>query len=63
MEYPEEIFVVEGRLYDAAFDRWFEAGGYVSRPSGEVHGPFKTDIGCVVLEMSYPSQSVKGTAT
>ncbi len=31
-EYPEEILVIEGKLYDAAFDTWFEVGGYASRP-------------------------------
>jgi hypothetical protein len=56
--YPEEIFIVSGRLYDAAFDRWLETGDYASRPPGEVHGPFRTDCGCVVLEMSYPGQAV-----
>jgi quercetin dioxygenase-like cupin family protein len=63
-DYPEEILIIEGRLYDAAFDRWLEAGDYASRPPGEVHGPFQTDSGCVVLEMSFPSQSVaRGNAT
>lgn len=57
-DYPEEITIIEGRLYDAAFDRWLEVGDYASRPPGEVHGPFKTESGCVVLEMSFPSQSV-----
>ena len=57
-DYPEEIMIIEGRLYDAAFDRWLEAGDYASRPPGEVHGPFRTDSGCVVLEMSFPGQSV-----
>jgi len=56
--YPEEVFIIEGRLYDAAFDKWLEAGDYASRPPGEVHGPFKTDVGCLVLEVSYPSQSI-----
>ena len=55
--YPEEILIIEGRLYDFAFDRWLEIGDYASRPPGEIHGPFKTDIGCLVLEVSYPSQS------
>ena len=54
--YPEEIMIIQGRLYDAAFDKWLEVGDYASRPPGEVHGPFKTVSGCVVLEMSYPSQ-------
>jgi hypothetical protein len=52
--YPEEVFIVSGRLYDGAFDRWLEAGHYASRPAGELHGPFKTDVGCVVLELSFP---------
>ncbi len=56
--YPEEIMIIEGRLYDVAFDRWLEAGDYASRPPGEVHGPFKSYDGCVVLEMSFPSQAV-----
>ena len=54
----EEIMIIHGRLYDAAFDKWLELGDYASRPPGELHGPFKTDGGCVVLEMSFPSQMV-----
>jgi len=50
--------ILQGRLYDAAFDKWLEIGDYASRRPGEVHGPFKTDGGCVVLEMSFPSQVV-----
>ena len=57
-EYPEEIMIIKGRLYDEAFDKWLEAGDYASRPPGEVHGPFIAEEECVVLEMSYPSQSV-----
>ena len=55
-DYPEEVFVVSGRLYDAAFDTWLEVGHYASRPPGEVHGPFRTDSGCVVLEVSFPNR-------
>ncbi len=55
--YPEEVFIVSGRLHDAAFGRWLEAGDYASRPPGELHGPFKTDAGCVVLEISFPNRS------
>ena len=54
--YPEEIFIVSGRLYDQAFNMWLEAGHYASRPPGEIHGPFKTDVGCVVLELSFPDR-------
>ena len=55
--YPEEIFVISGRLYDEAFDMWLEPGYYASRPPGEVHGPFLADGEVVILEVSYPSQS------
>jgi hypothetical protein len=54
--YPEEVFIVSGRLYDHAFGLWLETGYYASRPPGEIHGPFKTDVGCVVLEISFPSR-------
>jgi len=57
-EYPEEIYIVSGRLYDEAFDVWLEAGHYASRPPGEVHGPFKCEQECLVLEVSYPSQAI-----
>jgi len=54
--YPEEVFIVSGRLYDQAFEMWLETGHYASRPPGEIHGPFKTDIGCLVLEVSFPNK-------
>lgn len=57
-DYPEEIMIIKGRLYDEAFAKWLETGSYASRPPGELHGPFVADEECIVLEMSYPSQSV-----
>jgi hypothetical protein len=56
--YPEEVYIISGRLFDAAFDVWLEAGDYASRPSGEVHGPFICEQECVVLEISFPSKSI-----
>ena len=58
--YPEEVFIVSGRLYDQAFELWLEAGHYASRPPGEEHGPFKTDVGCLVLELSFPQRASSG---
>jgi hypothetical protein len=55
-DYPEEVFIVSGSLYDEAFDLWLEAGHYASRPPGEVHGPFRTEEGCLVLEVSFPNR-------
>jgi hypothetical protein len=56
--YPEEIYIISGRLYDAAFDQWLEAGHFASRPPGEVHGPFICEKECLVMEVSFPSQSI-----
>jgi len=58
-DYPEEIFIVSGRVYDKAFEQWLEAGTYASRPPGEVHGPFVADGDVLIMEMSCPSQSIK----
>ncbi|MCF6212241.1 MAG: cupin domain-containing protein [Gammaproteobacteria bacterium] len=56
-DFLEEIMIIKGRLYDEAFDKWLELGDYASRPPGEVHGPFVAEKECIVLEISYPSQS------
>ncbi len=53
-EYPEEVFIVSGRIYDHASVCGWKTGHYASRPPGEIHGPFKTDVGCVVLKLSFP---------
>lgn len=58
-DYPEEIFVISGRLYDNAFEQWLETGHYASRPPGEIHGPFLAETEVIILEMSYPSQSIE----
>jgi hypothetical protein len=56
--YPEEVFIVSGKLYDHTFKMWLETGHYASRIPGEVHGPFTTDVGCVVLEVSFPQRAI-----
>ena len=58
-DYPEEIYIISGRLYDEAFGVWLEAGHFASRPPGEKHGPFICTQECLVLEISYPSRSAK----
>jgi len=57
-DYPEEIYIISGKLYDIAFDLWLEAGHFASRPPHEVHGPFICEEDCLVLEVSFPSQAV-----
>lgn len=56
-EYPEEIYIISGRLYDEAVGIWLEAGHYASRPPGEVHGPFICEVQTLVLEISCPGDS------
>lgn len=56
--YPEEIYIISGRLFDVAFNVWLEVGDYASRPPFEVHGPFICEQECLVLEISYPSQAI-----
>ena len=59
--FPEEIFIVAGRLFDGAFGLWLESGHYASRPPGEVHGPSRTDgAGCLVLDVSSPQRGGEG---
>ncbi|MEJ2764946.1 hypothetical protein VV869_13390 [Photobacterium sp. MCCC 1A19761] len=53
-DFPEEVFVVSGRLYDQANERWLEQGDYASRMPGEIHGPFLCEQECIVLEISSP---------
>lgn len=57
--YPEEVLVLSGDLYDAAFDLTLTGGHYACRPPGERHGPFRSREGCLVLEIAYPEQSVQ----
>lgn len=56
-DYQEEIFIVDGELYDVVQDKHLSKGDYACRPPGEVHGPFQTKTGCLVLEVSYPNAS------
>ena len=38
--------------------KWLDSEEYASRPPGEVHGPFKADQECIIIEVSYPSQAI-----
>jgi hypothetical protein len=60
-DYPEEIFIVSGRLYDIAFEQWLEAGHFASRPPDEIHDLFICEEECLVMEVSFPSQGISST--
>lgn len=35
-DYPEEILIVSGRLYDQAFDTWLETGHKINHASAQI---------------------------
>jgi len=57
-DYWEEVYLIEGDLTvgNDAQGRGgepFAPGTYACRPPGAVHGPFKSDAGCLLLEIHY----------
>ena len=57
-DYWEEVFLVVGDLTvgnDAYGNggEGFQAGTYACRPPGAVHGPFRSQGGCLLMEIHY----------
>jgi hypothetical protein len=57
-DYWEEVYLIAGDLTvgnDAAGHggEGFAAGTYACRPPGAMHGPFKSEGGCLLLEIHY----------
>ena len=57
-EYWEEVFLVSGDLTVGNDDKGNGGTGYppftyACRPPGALHGPFRSDKGCILLEMHY----------
>ncbi len=57
-DYWEEIYLIEGDLIvgndaDGKGGQSFLAGTYACRPPGTAHGPFKSQRGCLLLEIHY----------
>ncbi|HEX3954904.1 MAG TPA: cupin domain-containing protein [Stellaceae bacterium] len=57
-DYWEEVYLIEGDLTvgndaDGEGGQSFTAGTYACRPPGAVHGPFKSNGGCLLLEMHF----------
>ena len=57
-EYWEEVYVVSGDLTVGNDEQGrngesFLANTYACRPPGAWHGPFKSETGCVLLEIHY----------
>ncbi len=57
-EYWEEVFLVSGDLFVGSDEKGrggerFEPHTYACRPPGVYHGPFRSDAGCLLLEIHY----------
>ena len=57
-EYWEEVFLVQGDLTVGNDDKGkggeaFPPFTYACRPPGAFHGPFKSEKGCILLEIHY----------
>lgn len=50
-DYWEEVYLIEG--YIEVGGEGCSAAAYVCRPPGTPHGPFKSDDGCLFLEVQY----------
>ncbi len=52
-EWAEEVYLLEGDHHDLTLGRTFHAGSFASRPPAMPHGPYRTENGCVMLEIRY----------
>jgi ChrR Cupin-like domain len=57
-DYWEEVFLVSGDLTVGSDEngkggQTFHPHTYACRPPGAIHGPFKSEKGCLLLEMHY----------
>lgn len=55
LEHPfwEEIFVLEGHVFDLGSDTLYTKGAYGLRPPGTPHGPYRIELGATVLEITW----------
>lgn len=63
-DYWEEVYLLEGDLAVGSDAKGqggesFGAPTYACRPPGAVHGPFKSESGCMLLEIHYYDESKK----
>ena len=63
-DYWEEVYLLSGDLTvgndaDGKGGTSFKPGTYACRPPGAYHGPFKSENGCMLLEIHYYDESKK----
>jgi hypothetical protein len=52
-DFWEEVWILQGELYDIGKEQNFTAGMYACRPPGMPHGPYRVPRGCMTLEIRY----------
>uniref|UniRef100_A0A7S2X6J2 ChrR-like cupin domain-containing protein n=1 Tax=Lotharella oceanica TaxID=641309 RepID=A0A7S2X6J2_9EUKA len=51
-EYWEEVYILEGSLYDKAKKIYIRPGMYACRPPGMIHGPYIASESCTMIVVS-----------
>lgn len=49
-DFWEEVWIIEGSIYDITLQQNFTAGMYACRPPGMPHGPWRSSEGCRTVE-------------
>ncbi|MDA8142717.1 MAG: cupin domain-containing protein [Thermoplasmatales archaeon] len=49
----EEVYILEGSIYDKELKKTFSKGMYACRPPGMPHGPWYSAEGCITFEVRY----------
>jgi hypothetical protein len=52
-DFWEEVWIVEGAIFDISAQQNFSAGMYACRPPGMPHGPWRSPEGCTTFEVRY----------
>ena len=50
-DFWEEVYILQGSLYDKAKQETYLAGFYACRPPGMDHGPYSIPYGCLTFEI------------
>jgi len=52
-DFWEEVWIIEGSLYDMGKKETYLPGFYACRPPGMKHGPYRIPYGCMTFEIRY----------
>jgi len=52
-DFWEEVWIVEGSIYDIPLNQTFTSGMYACRPPGMPHGPWMSSDGCKTFELRH----------